>query len=52
MIGIGFWVGQQGLLEKAITLLTFAAIWALLHGVGDFVRAWQLKKLGNLVEAG
>lgn len=51
MVGMGFWVGQQGLLEKAITLLTFAAIWALLHGVGDFVRAWQLKKLGTLVEA-
>jgi uncharacterized membrane protein HdeD (DUF308 family) len=51
MVGMGFWVGQQGLLEKAITLLTFAAIWALLHGVGDFVRAWQLKRLGNLVEA-
>ena len=51
MLGMGIWVGSQGLLSKTITLLVFAGVWALVHGVGDFVRAYQLKKLGNLVNA-
>lgn len=51
MFGMGIWVGSQGLLSKTVTLLVFAGVWALVHAVGDFVRAFQLKKLGNLVEA-
>ena len=51
MLGMGIWVGSQGLLSKGITLLIFAGFWAIMHGVGDFVRAFQLKKLGALVEA-
>jgi hypothetical protein len=31
------------------TLLTFAAVWAVIHGIGDFVRAYRLKKVGALV---
>jgi uncharacterized membrane protein HdeD (DUF308 family) len=49
MLGMGIWVGSQGLLAKGITLLVFAGFWALMHGVGDFIRAFQLKKLGALV---
>jgi len=49
MLGMGIWVGSQGLLAKGITLLVFAGFWAILHGVGDFIRAVQLKKLGTLV---
>ena len=51
MFGMGIWVGSQGLLSKTVTLLVFAGVWALVHAVGDFVRAFQLKKLGNLVAA-
>jgi len=51
MLGIGFWVGSQGLLEKGITLLLFAGIWALMHAIGDVIRAFQLRKLGRLVDS-
>ena len=47
MLGMGIWVGSQGLLAKAITLLVFAGFWAIMHGIGDFIRAFQLKKLGS-----
>jgi uncharacterized membrane protein HdeD (DUF308 family) len=50
MLGMGFWVGSQGLLDKGITLLVFAGVWALAHSVGDVIRAFQLRKLGKLVE--
>ena len=49
MLGMGIWVGSQGLLARSITLLVFAGFWAIMHGVGDFVRAFELKKLGKLV---
>jgi uncharacterized membrane protein HdeD (DUF308 family) len=52
MLAMGIWVGSQGLLAKGITLLLFAGLWAIMHGVGDFVRAFQLKKLGTLARAG
>jgi uncharacterized membrane protein HdeD (DUF308 family) len=51
MLGMGIWVGSQGLLSKGITLLIFAGFWAIMHGVGDFIRAFQLKKLGSLMQA-
>ena len=50
MVGMAWWVSQQNTVAKVFTLLTFAAIWALIHGIGDFVRAFQLKKLGALVK--
>jgi uncharacterized membrane protein HdeD (DUF308 family) len=49
LLGIAFWVGQQGFAEKAITLLTFAGIWAIMQGVTDLIRAFQLRRLGSLV---
>jgi len=49
---MGIWVGSQGLLEKGITLLVFAGVWALMHAVGDVIRAFQLRKLGKLVASG
>jgi uncharacterized membrane protein HdeD (DUF308 family) len=51
MVGIGVWVAGQGFLEKAITLLMFAGFWAIMHGVGDLVRAFELKRLGKLVSS-
>jgi uncharacterized membrane protein HdeD (DUF308 family) len=50
MVGLAWWVSQQNTLEKILTLLTFAAIWALMHGIGDFIRAFQLRRLGKLVQ--
>jgi uncharacterized membrane protein HdeD (DUF308 family) len=50
MIGLAWWVSQQNTLEKVLTLLTFAAVWAIMHGIGDFIRAVQLRRLGKLVE--
>ncbi|MCU0283262.1 MAG: DUF308 domain-containing protein [Candidatus Nanopelagicales bacterium] len=52
MVGLAWWVSQQNTLEKILTLLTFAAIWALMHGIGDFIRAFQLRRLGKLVAQG
>jgi uncharacterized membrane protein HdeD (DUF308 family) len=49
MLGLAFWVSQQNTIAKVFTLLTFAAVWAFIHGIGDFVRAYRLKKLGALV---
>jgi uncharacterized membrane protein HdeD (DUF308 family) len=49
MIVLAFWTGGQFFIEKAYVLLVFAGIWALMQGVTDIVRAFQIKKLGELV---
>ena len=49
MIVLAFWTGGQFFIDKAYTLLVFAGIWALFQGVGDMVKAFQIKKLGELV---
>ena len=43
----GIWT--LGTLETLIILLVFAGIWAMLQGITDVVRAFQLKRLGKLV---
>ena len=45
MIILAFWTSGQFFLERAYTLLMFAGIWALLKGVTDLVRAFQLRDL-------
>jgi uncharacterized membrane protein HdeD (DUF308 family) len=45
MIILAFWTSGQFFIEKAYTLLVFAGIWALMHGVGDIIRAFQVRKL-------
>jgi uncharacterized membrane protein HdeD (DUF308 family) len=45
MIMLAFWTSGQFFLEKAYTLLVFAGIWALMHGVGDIVRAFAVRSL-------
>ena len=47
MLILAFWVAGQFFFEKVYVLLVFAGIWALLHGVTDFVRAFQLRALGK-----
>jgi hypothetical protein len=50
-IGLGFWTSWQALLTQTATLLVLAGIWALLHGITDFIKAFQIKRLGSLPAA-
>ena len=45
MVILAFWTGGQFLIDKAYLLLVFAGIWALMHGVTDMVRAFQVRSL-------
>jgi uncharacterized membrane protein HdeD (DUF308 family) len=47
MVILAFWVSGQFFLTRATTLLVFAGIWALMKGVIDIVRAFQLRQLGS-----
>lgn len=49
---VAVWVGGQLFGTKVVTLLMFAGFWAILHGIGDVVRAFELRKLGKLVTRG
>jgi uncharacterized membrane protein HdeD (DUF308 family) len=51
MIGLGFWASGQFFITQAYSLLVFAGIWALLHGITDIVKAFQIKRLGSLPAA-
>lgn len=48
MFVLAFWVSGQFFFTRVYILLVFAGIWALLQGVNDVIRAFQLKKLGKL----
>ena len=45
MIILAFWTAGQFFMERAFLLLVFAGIWALFQGVGDIVKAFQIRKL-------
>ena len=49
MVILAFWTGGQFFIEKQYLLLVFSGIWALMQGFVDLVRAFQIKKLGELV---
>jgi uncharacterized membrane protein HdeD (DUF308 family) len=49
MVVLAFWTSGQFFVEKAYTLLVFAGIWALMHGVGDIVRAFAVRRLRHMV---
>ena len=49
MLIIAFWTSGQFFIEKQYLLLVFAGIWALMQGLIDVIRAFQIKKLGELV---
>ena len=44
MVILAFWTAGQFFVEKAYVLLVFAGIWALMQGVIDIVRAFQIKQ--------
>jgi uncharacterized membrane protein HdeD (DUF308 family) len=48
MVVLAFWTAGQFFIEKAYLLLIFAGIWALMQGFTDVVRAFQIRKLGDL----
>ena len=48
LVILAFWTAGQFFMERVYTLLVFAGIWALFHGVGDIVRAFQIRKLRDL----
>jgi uncharacterized membrane protein HdeD (DUF308 family) len=50
MVILAFWTGGQFLIDKAYLLLVFAGIWALMHGVTDFVRAFGVRRLHRALE--
>jgi hypothetical protein len=49
MIILAFWTSGQFFIEKVYVLLAFAGIWSLMQGVLDIVRAFQIRKLDELV---
>jgi uncharacterized membrane protein HdeD (DUF308 family) len=49
MIILAFWTGGQFFIQKAYVLLVFAGIWALMQGFTDIMRAFQIRKLDELV---
>jgi uncharacterized membrane protein HdeD (DUF308 family) len=42
---LAFWTAGQFLVEKAYLLLVFAGIWALMEGITDIVRAFEIREL-------
>jgi len=49
MVMLAFYTGGQFIIEKAYVLLVFAGIWALMQGVTDIVRAFQIRSIGRLL---
>jgi uncharacterized membrane protein HdeD (DUF308 family) len=45
MTCMAFWTSGQFLFTKAYILLVFAGIWALMQGITDIVRAFQVREL-------
>jgi uncharacterized membrane protein HdeD (DUF308 family) len=45
MVILAFWVDGEFFLSRAATLLVFAGIWALMKGITDIIRAFQLRAL-------
>jgi uncharacterized membrane protein HdeD (DUF308 family) len=48
MVILAFWTSGQFYITKAYTLLIFAGIWALMQGITDIVRAFQIRALKDL----
>jgi uncharacterized membrane protein HdeD (DUF308 family) len=44
---LAFWTEGEFFLEKAATLLVFAGIWALMHGITDIIRAFQIRRYAS-----
>ncbi len=51
LIVLAFWTSGQFFIDKAYTLLVFAGIWALFHGVTDLVRAFQIRQVAKALDS-
>ncbi|HEY5531198.1 MAG TPA: DUF308 domain-containing protein [Candidatus Anoxymicrobiaceae bacterium] len=51
LVVMAFWVAGQFFYTKAFTLLVFAGIWALMQGITDIVRAFEVRKFKKLIGA-
>jgi uncharacterized membrane protein HdeD (DUF308 family) len=49
MVILAFWTSGQFFIEKQYLLLVFAGIWALMQGMIDIIRAFQIRKLGEMI---
>jgi uncharacterized membrane protein HdeD (DUF308 family) len=49
LVVLGFWTSGQFFIEKAYTLLVFAGIWALMQGIRDMIRAFQVRSARDLL---
>jgi uncharacterized membrane protein HdeD (DUF308 family) len=47
MVILAFWTDGEFFLTRAATLLVFAGIWALMHGITDIIRAFQIRKYAS-----
>jgi len=47
MTGMAFWAAGQLFATKAVTLLIFAGIWALMQGTMDIVRAFEARRVNK-----
>ena len=47
MMVLAFWVSGEFFLGRAFTLLVFAGVWAMVKGVTDIVRAFQIRQLAG-----
>jgi uncharacterized membrane protein HdeD (DUF308 family) len=47
LIVLSFWTSGEFFLERAYTLLIFVGIWALVKGITDIVRAFEIRKLAS-----
>jgi uncharacterized membrane protein HdeD (DUF308 family) len=45
MIVMAFWTSGQLFIEKAYTLLVFAGVLAMAHGIGDIVRGFNIRAM-------
>ncbi|MEX1142841.1 MAG: DUF308 domain-containing protein [Thermoleophilaceae bacterium] len=49
MVVLAFWTSGQFFIDKAYTLLVLAGIWALMQGVTDVARAFQIRALRDVI---
>ena len=52
MVILAFWTSGNFFIEKQYVLLVFAGVWALFHGVGDVVKAFQIRRLRDMYDCG
>ena len=48
MLIVAFWVAGQFFFDRAYILLVFAGMWALLKGLLDILRAFQIRMVGKI----